>query len=159
MTFSLRNTLIFANNWGKMDSFLCESWKVPRVAVPCSSSAIFVLENLEKGSPNFISVGELRWSWSSSVPVSIRDRPIYRSTGIIGRYLTFWISAGIRISTDILGCLSTAQFVPNSSWFSKNLRIYWNLFNKIFHVLPILFANRFHVLFCTFCLIKLVLFH
>jgi len=32
----------------------------------------------------------------------------------IGR-LTVWISADIQISTDILVCLPTSQFVPNSS--------------------------------------------
>jgi len=52
------------------------------------------------------------------------------------------------ISTDILVCLSTAQFEPTE--------FYWNLFNQFFHVLLILFANNFHLLFCTFCLVKLV---
>jgi len=28
-----------------------------------------------------------------------RDRPIYRSTDIIGRYLTFWISVDMQIRT------------------------------------------------------------
>jgi len=69
-----------------------------------------------------IGIGFNKWYWS----VSYRDRPIYRSIYIIGRYLTFWISADIRISTDIFTDILVwlfTQFVPNSSWFSKNLRI------------------------------------
>jgi len=34
--------------------------------------------------------------WNNTV-VQRRDRPKYRSTDIIGRYLTFWISAEMRI--------------------------------------------------------------
>jgi len=89
----------------------------------------------------------------------IIDPPIYRSTDIIGRYLILWISADTQISTDILVCLSTTQFAPKSSRLSKNLQILLKFFLTKFFMpcqLPILFANKFHVLFCIFCLDKLV---
>jgi len=79
--------------------------------------------------------------------VYTRDQPIYRYTDIIGRYLTFWLSTNIGIFTDILVCLSTAQFEPNLSWLSKNLRILQIYSTKIFmscrHFLLISFMSCF----------------
>jgi len=57
----------------------------------------------------------------------------------IGQYLAFayqttfgfCILVNIRISTDILVCLSTAQFEPKSALLTKTSKLYQNLFNKI----------------------------
>jgi len=74
--------------------------------------------------------------------VSSRDRPIYIS---IGRNTN---------SHRYLVCLFTVQFDPNLSCLRKISEFYQHLFKKFFHVLPMLFANYFHVLLCNFCLEK-----
>jgi len=81
--------------------------------------------------------------------VTARDRSIYRSTDIR-------ISTGIFI--DILVCLSTAHFVPNSFDLVKTFEFYWNLFKQNFSCLAntLCYCNNLHVLLCTFCLDKLV---
>jgi len=87
---------------------------------------------------------------------------IYRSTDILGHIWTFEYQPVYKFPPIFWcaflqhSCLqSTAQLFVYTKFNLKTSLFYWNLFNKIFHVLPILFTNNFHVLLCTFCWVKL----
>jgi len=112
--------------------------------VVCDSSYWISNKAINKSNTEKINIG-------NSAKPTLYQRP----ADVVGRYLTFLNISGNTNSTGILVCSIAAQFVPSLSWLGKTSKFYWNLFNKIFHVLPILFANNFYVLLCTFCLVKL----
>jgi len=111
-----------------------------------------IFENLPKLF--FILLLHIR-GWPIYMSVHQYYRPILEILNI-GRNTNFH-----RYFTDILVCLSVAQLQQIHLDLIKTSKFYWNLFNKIIHVLLILIANNFRVLLCNSlhlrCTILLVL--